>query len=69
VYVSSPRPCALGFVSPGFESHAPPTFRAYIGAAREPILEDNGGLKVVHGHYYEGRERVCKGASSPSMAW
>ena len=28
VYRSNPRPCALGFVSPGFESHAPPTCRA-----------------------------------------
>ena len=28
VYRSNPRPCALGFVSPGFESHAPPTYRA-----------------------------------------
>ena len=26
-----------------------------------------GGSKVVHGHY-EGRKRVCKGTSSPSMA-
>ena len=28
VYRSNPRPCALGFVSPEFESHAPPTYHA-----------------------------------------
>jgi hypothetical protein len=28
VYMSNPRHYELGFVSPGFESHAPPTYRA-----------------------------------------
>ena len=54
MYGSNPRPCALGFVSPGFDRVSRPPLLTVRGGGTRPILESNGGSIRSYGHY-EGR--------------
>ena len=62
VYGSNPRPCALGFVSPGFDRVSRPPLLTVRGGGTRPILESNGGS--IRSYV---QEAIMKGEGVPGM--